>query len=321
MFSAMFSFPPGISPLKQDLSVVNPEISTESSIDDFLILENRMNESTPPKRKQNVKGAMRGVIVSACFVATAAALAVDAPYSDNFDSYPTNSMPNNFSTHTSGAGVIPVSSQWSVENGAYRNTAYADFVETSAAVNVTNLAQSNFILSTSFVLNSYGSSLSPLVDVHVGLGALASGPDFSSSGYSLGYELVDRGNPFSSDGALQFYEADNLLAQLAFITLPVATGTAYTMTLMGTYSSAGLLLTGILNNGSSSIFVTITDPTPQLGSYFGYHDAASGLFYHAAGVGVSYDDLSITVPEPQTLSLLSIALLGAYLLQKSRRRI
>ena len=266
-----------------------------------------------------------GVVTIGFTLASSAALAVEAPYIENFDSYPTGAMPSEFVIQTSGSGVIPVYSQWNIANdsgtaGVYRNIAYADFVKTSAAVDVSNLAQSDFILSTSFVLNSFGSSTSPLVDIHIGLGALGSGPDFSTSGYSLGYELVDRGNSFSTDGALQFYEAGQVLASLPFTTLPVVTGQPYTMTLIGTYIPKGLLLTGILSNNNGSIFISLTDQTPQNGSYFGYYDSAAGLFYHAAGVDVSYDDFSITVPEPATLAYLAGGFSLLAMLRHRRRK-
>ena len=119
---------------------------------------------------------------------TSAALAVEAPYTDNFDSYPTGSMQNN-STQTMG---LIISSQWSVQNpsgisGVYENSDLGDDVLTSTAVNVTNLTNSDFILSTNFVLNSFGAS--NLAAISVGLGALGSTPDFSNSGYRLSYNV------------------------------------------------------------------------------------------------------------------------------------
>ena len=212
-------------------------------------------------------------------------------------------MPNYFVVQTTGGGVF-YTSVWNIQNptgsaGVYRNNASGDLVSTSAALEVTNLAQSGFVLSTTFVVNSYGSFAQTFTDIHVGLNALASSSNLLGSGYQLSYELLDHGY-FTPTGALQ------LAGAVSPDTLPVVTGATYTMTLTGTYSPAGLLLTGTLSDGSNTISVTSSQATPQQGTYFGYYDFASGLFNQGAYVTVDYDNFSISGGEPNLISAASV---------------
>jgi hypothetical protein len=260
-----------------------------------------------PERKQGLKTLMVGFAVVTVFI-SATALGVEAPYTENFDSYPAGSAPNNFTTFTKG--VVGFSSQWSIANpsgssGVYENHSFGDDVLTSAAVNVTNLANTDFILSTNFVLNSYGQFQPLLTDINVGLGALGSSPDFSSSGYVFSYEVLANGAD-TTNGSLEISKGGFLLIGQPSVTLPVTLGDTYTMTLMGNYSLSGLLLTGILRDGNSSISITAIDPSPLQGSNFGYYEEAAGAFNHAVFLDVSYDNFSVSVPEPRITWLLGI---------------
>jgi len=253
---------------------------------------------------------IRYAAAAASLLLSAAAVAVEAPYTESFDSYATGSTPSNFVTGITGFGNL--FSQWDVQNatgtaGVYRNLLGGQRAQSSAAINVTNLQATDFVLSTTFVVDSHGVVTPPaLADIRVGLGALGSGPNFPSSGYQLSYELLDIGNNSSTNGALQIYKADQLIGGFPFVTLPVAIGTPYTMTLTGTYSGSGLLLTGMLRDGNSSITVTALDSTPQMGTYFGYYNLAQGQVNRSAQVNVSYDNFSIAVPEPSELALVGV---------------
>lgn len=274
---------------------------------------------------QHRNRAINAFAATLCAFFNATASAVQAPYQDNFDSYSTGAMPNNFVTGLSGAGT-PFS-QWDVQNpavtaGVYRNLLSGPQARSSAAISVTNLQQVDFILSTTFVINSYGLVSPPsLADIRVGLGALGSGANFPTTGYQLSYEVLDIGNNSSTNGALQIYEADQLIGGFPFTTLSVATGIAYTMTLIGTHSTSGLLLTGTLSDGSTSIMVTAADSTPQTGTYFGYYNLAQGQVNRSANLNVSYDNFSIVVPEPRTVSFVVCAFTLLALWHKRRQRI
>ncbi len=259
---------------------------------------------------------LSGLFALLIFALNGTAFAVEAPYAENFDTYPDGGTPSNFSTHVSGGGVF-FTSAWDIQNpsgtaGAYHNHVSGDVVEASAAVNVTNLAQSDFLLSTTFVVNGYGSFQSTLMNIRVGLGAFASSADFFMSGYQLSYQLANNGSSFPAVGTLELYKNNFVFAGTTFTALPVTIGTTYTMTLMGDYSPKGLQLMATLSDGSSYLSFTTNDPNPPQGAYFGYYDYASGLINHAAYADVSYDNFSLTVPEPCIVWLftLGIAVMG-----------
>lgn len=242
------------------------------------------------------------VFAIACVFSSAEVLAVEAPYIENFDSYSTGSTPNNFTTFTKGA--VPFLSQWSVTNptgtsGVYENHSFGDDVITSAAVNVTNLANSDFILSTTFVINSYGTTQPSLADIRVGLTAFAFSSDLSLSGCRFTYEIFENGGTGTANGAIAI-QGPSMGASNPSVILPVSLGTTYTMTLTGHPSPSGLVLTGTVSDANGSISVSITDPgNSVLGDYFGYYDLTSGQFNRPANLDVSYDNFSINVPEPR----------------------
>jgi hypothetical protein len=261
------------------------------------------------------------------FALNETAFAVEAPYTEHFDAYPKGGTPSNFSTHVSGGGVFFLSN-WDIQNksgtaGAYHNHVSGDFVQASAAVSVTNLAQSDFLLSTTFVVNGYGSFQPTLMNIRVGLGAFASSADFFMSGYQLSYQLANNGNSFPAVGALELHKNNFIIAGTTFTGLPVTIGTTYTMTLMGDYSPSGLQLMATLNDGSSSLSFTTNDPNPPQGTYFGYYDNASGLTNHAVYADVSYDNFSLTVPEPCIVWLLTlgVAAIGARRVWRGQKRL
>ena len=235
------------------------------------------------------------------------AYGVAAPYSENFDSYPSHTSPANFVTTASGTAV---SSIWETQsdgtNGGYNNSLGGHSVSSSAAVNVTNLAQIDFQLSTTFILAT--PTLAPLYDCRVGLGALSSVPDFTSNGYYLAYEAFSFGPNTPIAGSLYLYRGSSAIgaAGFGFGSLPVVIGQDYTISLTGVYSVAGLTLSGIISNGSASLSLSTTELAPQPGTYFGYHDVAQGTVQSSSGIGVTYDNFSIAVPEPGTLAFLTI---------------
>jgi hypothetical protein len=195
-------------------------------------------------------------------------------------------------------------------------------VEASAAVNVTNLAQSDFLLSTTFVLNGYSSPQSSLVNIRVGLGAFASNGDFFMSGYQLSYQLANNGSSISPVGTLGLYRNNFSFGGSGFTALPVSLGTTYTMTLMGNYLPNGLQIFATLSDGTSSLSFTTNEPNPLQGMGFGYYDYASGQVNHAVYADVSYDNFSITVPEPSIVWLftLGVAAMGTRRVWRDSKR-
>lgn len=264
-----------------------------------------MNPPVNPMLKRNARRLLGKLAVALGALTSSASLAVTVPYAENFDSYPTGSMPANFITQTTGGGVFYYS-DWTVQNpsgtaGVYNDNAGGDSVSTASALEVTNIAQKDFVLSTTFVANSYGSFSTLFTDIHVGLNALASNSNLLFSGYQLFYELLDSDNNTTTTGALAIYKNGSGGAAMPFVTLPVVTGVTYTMTLKGTYSSTGLLLEGTLSNGSDCISVTYNDAAPQQGDYFGYYTFASGMYNQGAYVNLGYDNFSLTAGAGATL--------------------
>ncbi len=122
------------------------------------------------------------------------------------------------------------------------------------------------------------------------------------------YQVANFGYNIAETGHLDIYEGNNRLTFPSGF-LPVVLGTTYTITLNGVYSVAGLILTGMLNDGLNSISVTTTRPFPSSGPDFGYYNLAQGTSTQSAGLSVAYDNFSISVPEPSTELCVIIGLL------------
>lgn len=215
-------------------------------------------------------------------------------------------MPENFIVQSIGDYY----SDWTIHNptgtaGVYNNNLGGDFASTSSALEVTNLAQRNFILSTTFILNYFGSFSHTYININVAMSVLASGANLLGSGYRLSYELLQMDYGFPLTGSLEFAKDARAILEVPSNTLPVVIGAPYTTTLTGTFTPNGLVLDGTLSNGSDEISATFTDPTPQLGDYFGYYNVADGLTNQGAYVNVDYDNFSINAAP---INLLSAAL-------------
>ena len=251
---------------------------------------------------------IRYLTIVGCVITSAAAFAVDAPYSDNFDSYANGSSPNNFVTQTTGGGVV-WGAGWNVQNpsgtaGAYSSSIFGDFANSSSAMSIANLSQTDFMLTTTFVVNSFSAQPGSLHIIRVGLGALGSASGFANSGYALTYEILSSGAAEPPAGSLALFSSQG--GGVSNTNLPVSLGTTYSMSLIGTYSGSGLLLTGTLSDGNNSISASSLMSNPEQGTQFGYYGFAAGQTNRAVSVNVSYDNFNIAVPEPQILSLLVI---------------
>src|SRR5262249_47989315 len=155
------------------------------------------------------------------------------------------SMPNYFVVQSTGAGFYYAN--WSIVNptgsaGVYDINAGGTSSTSASALEVTNVAPTNFVLSTTFVVSSYGSFNQTFADIHNGLIAFATSSNLLGSGYQLFYEILMLGFGFPLTGTL------SLNGVAAADTLPVSPGVTYTMTLTGTDSPSGLVLTGTLSD-------------------------------------------------------------------------
>jgi hypothetical protein len=251
--------------------------------------------------------------------------AVTAPYSDNFDSYANGSQPANFVSSFNPAGAPPSGASWSISNpngtnGSFEGSVYGHGANTSAAVNVSNIGNAGFTLSTTFVVQ-FPPGSSQLSIQYVGLGAAATSPDFSSNGYQLFYDIHDGNSGIAGNLFLSVGGTNHLIGgsgSFSSTGIPFITGTTYTMTLQGTYTTNGLVLSGTLTDGTNTIFANGSDPSPPQGSYFGYYESVTGDTQHVTSQTVNFDNFSIDVPEITTIAALGIG--SALLLFLARRR-
>lgn len=247
--------------------------------------------------------------LAVCVILPARALALAAPFQENFDGYANGAPPNNFVTAVN-PGIFPGQASFSIKNpdganGEYQHVLFGHNVNASAAISVTNLNHVDFTLSTTFILGT--PILASLNDISVGLGALGVTPDFSVSGYHLSYATFSNQLP---SGSLSIVRGGTYIA-VNFNTLPVVIGATYTLTLQGTYGPTGLNLTGTVSNGAATLSVSGFDSNPFQGTYFGYYDTASGTVQTSVRSDVRYDNFSLSVPEPSALLL---AVLGIFFL-------
>ena len=195
----------------------------------------------------------------------------------------------------------------------------------SAAVQLTDLgaSKSSFRYTASIVLNSFAAGGGT---INLGLAALGSAGDFSTgTQYRLLY------TPSSSKLSIGKISGGSAQATgFTATTGTTSTGTATstgsltptngltaTLSLDGDFIGNALYLTGKLTSGSAVLNVAATDTSPYTGSYFGFRTALSSGAATTSSESVTYDNISIAVPEPTALGLFGPAMIG--LLARRRR--
>ncbi|MGI9087431.1 MAG: hypothetical protein ACR2HH_06790 [Chthoniobacterales bacterium] len=260
------------------------------------------------------------------FLSTALLLSLQAqgataPYQDTFDGYPSGATPSGFASSASGLNTM---SSWSVaqqpNGGVYRNSLYTNQGSTSTGISITNLSGMNFTFSTAFTLGGFFTT-SGFYNCSVGIFGFASSVSSVVSGYSVSYETFTANYPYAQPGDLSLSGVETYLPGSGS-NLPLSTGVTYTMTLSGVYITNGLLLTATLSDGTNTISQSGLDSTPATGTYFGYYSGASASVQRGISTSVAFDDFSIAVPEPKTITWLFLAGLGlvARTLRRNRAR-
>lgn len=225
---------------------------------------------------------------------TSLVLGADAPYADNFDSYPDRSLPAHF-TGSSGDG-------WFISNPTGSSGRYFSLVTSTpvpkyaySEISLGNVPGRNFTVSTKFTADAF--THGPLLDASAGLIALSSSDPnvFPTQCYTLEYFVASgmgRQGTFTARGGGASWEGP------WFSTL-FDSGQGFTMSLHGEYADGTLFLTATLSNGIDSISFQGIDEAPLSGPYFGYWDRVSGTSLTYAQLSVAYDDFSVTFgPEP-----------------------
>ena len=191
-------------------------------------------------------------------------------------------------------------------SGTYSNVISASSTSGTAAVQVTNLASQNFIVSTAFTVNSIAGP-----STTVGFGAFGSTASFAAPSYLAD---VNAGSTTGGNSTIRILELNSPNTTIASVTTAsgglnfLVAGNNYTLTLEGEYVSSDLKLTLTLVNLTTNITTTITgtDTTPLSGQFFGFRNrTGSG----ASNLDVSFDNFSVVVPEPASATLLAMSTL------------
>lgn len=204
----------------------------------------------------------------------------------------------------------------------YTNVASGHNTGSSAAVNITNLDHVDFRLSTNFVLGGYFAANS--ISVRDGsISSIFVGPRFHHNRLSsilsgLRSRIRGRSEERSFNartGGRRVLGSTNFSGSL-----PVSPVLTYMMALTGVYSAAGLTLTGTLSNDTDTLLVSGVDSSLLTGTYFGYQDELGGSTQTSSPMLVSYDNFSISVPEPDVAALLMLGASALLFVYRHRHR-
>lgn len=234
-----------------------------------------------------------------CLVPLSPALAITTPYSDNFNSSTVGTGAANFTT-TGGTWAIVGSGAANAYQGTI--SAPGTFLST---VQVTDLGSSlkDFSISSTFVITDPSATAS---NATIGLGFLS-----NTSNLGTNYYLAD----ISQTGVVRLLYFEGGAAQASGyngftsntgvnLGSSLVTGTAYTMTLTGTYTGSTLNMSFNISDGTSTASITGVDTSPlstASNNYFGYRLRQNASAPDA--FTVEFDNFSI-VPEPSVYALL-----------------
>lgn len=227
------------------------------------------------------------------------ATAAEAPYTDNFNSYPDGSVPANF--------VETSDSNWSAYDGKIWGT--SGFYLGSVAVSggqatiatglpLTNVSGTNFTIKTTFAARTNGGNNFRLADL--GLVALGADPNLTDGGYRLRYYVsglddvfgklfLERAVPGGPGGGV----SSSRLRYFGSSQNPPPANPHCTMTLHGAYIDGTLFLTGTVSDGVQTVSVQMSDKNPLTGPNFGLRQRASVSSPHVCSLDVWYDDFSV----------------------------
>lgn len=259
-----------------------------------------------------------------CTFATvvAANAAVTFPYLENFDGLQTGS--GDFTLSTGGAWTL-------FDSGVGGNKLFQNSIlstggamSSTASINFSGFlggsTAQDFLISTEFKLDLADTKSS----ITIGFGALGSTSTFgggSSAPYYLADLVVaDGGAALGRLRILEVAGSNDTFAQKVS-TVALNWEDTYRLTLQGTYVGGALNMSLTLVNlttpdpetGSAIDTISGTDPTPLTGTHFGYRNRTND----AGEVQVKFDNFTVAVPEPSTVGLLGLGVVG--LLARRRR--
>jgi len=261
---------------------------------------------------------------TALIAAPASVWAATVPYSNDFSGSGTNTA---FTTQDT---------TYSVTGGVYKfSTSNTATAASNASIQLTDLGTQSFTIQSQVTVTSFGAPNGQ--GITVGLGSFGGDSTFSAASAAKAYYLadwtVDAGAGGTGSGTLRilslgdasgFNNVNGLADGNTSSTSFAATlNTTYTLKLTGTYTGSGASKTLNLSLGvfdatgttkvAGSTFATATDTSPLTGTNFGYRNR---LGIGGGTFTTNFDNYSVAVPEPASLSILA----GAGLLSLRRRR-
>lgn len=145
-----------------------------------------------------------------------------------------------------------------------------------------------FVVSTRVTVSSFTAPSTS--GVNVGLGLFSNTVNFSEGGqYRLIYQLA-QGNA----GKLQIIRNGTSIA-LSTAIIPPRLNVSYTLQAIVTHANGEVTIKGLLSDDANTISVTITDPAPLPGRYFGYRTAVNAVGGIASLIA-TYDDFTLITP-------------------------
>ncbi|WFB36177.1 PEP-CTERM sorting domain-containing protein [Kiritimatiellota bacterium B12222] len=242
---------------------------------------------------------------------------------------------NDFST--TGFTTENDSGDWTVSAGAYQDVYTGNNTVSSASVEIVGVNGTSFTMSSQFTINSYNPGTTSSAST-LGFGLMGADSDFGGGSSGTAYYLADFGYAYgtsaSTKGGLRILALGDASGFTSTATsnnfdgntanLAVTEDETYTLKLTGTYNGSGHLelsfglfdSTGTTQFGSSA---TAIDTTPLLGTHFGYRNRTASNSSSATNLNASFDNFSVaTIPEPSTVVLSSIVMLGFLIFGRRR---
>lgn len=213
----------------------------------------------------------------------------EAPYTDDFNSYPSGTVPANF--------VETLDADWFVSGGAYHGLValFSGERSISSSLPLTNVAGNNFTVTTKCSFAQGGSFGLRIIDLS--LGALGTDPDLNKGqAYLLTYHLT---------GGANIVERITLAGAMSHSSLRATTG-EHIIRLHGGYVDGMLFLNGTVTNSNGSRSVRSVQSAPLAGPSFGFAQHVFSGVQRSAQLETAYQEFSVTFEsEPVKLANVS----------------
>ena len=205
--------------------------------------------------------------------------AAEAPYFEDFNTFPPNGVPLNF--------VETNDADWSLTGSAYRGLIglYSGEKRISSSINLSNVAGKNFTVTTKFSASMAGSGPTKIMDVS--LGALGTDPNLNTGQVAiLNYNLA------GGYDRLGFLSLSGISAGVNYRSLPPTSG-PYVLRLHGGYVEGKLFVKGTITRADGTRSVRAGPSVPSSGMNFGFLEHLFSGVDRSAQVDVAHDYFSV----------------------------